>query len=128
VDDLERILEAPKPTDTEAAVMVTAEYRVAMGAVLLAFARAQTSSRLLLTSRYDVRHPDGAGGDLAAELVRIPLAPMPERERLKQLRAAERVLGREDGTTGEAAQELLRERWWLLRATRDCRRSSPGRC
>jgi hypothetical protein len=88
--------------------MVTAEYRVAMGAVLLAFARAQTSSRLLLTSRYDVRHPDGAGGDLAAELVRIPLAPMPERERLKQLRAAERVLGREDGTTGEAAQELLR--------------------
>ena len=107
VDDLERILETPTPTDTEAAVMVTAEYRVAIGAVLLAFAQAQTASRLLLTSRYDVRHPDGAGGDLAAALVRIPLAPMPERERLKQLRAAERVAGREDAATGEAVQELL---------------------
>ena len=107
VDDLERILETPTPTDTEAAVMVTAEYRAAIGAVLLAFAQAQTASRLLLTSRYDVRHPDGAGGDLAAALVRIPLAPMPERERLKQLRAAERVAGREDGATGEAVQELL---------------------
>ena len=107
VDDLERILETPTPTDTEAAVMVTAEYRVAIGAVLLAFAQAQTESRLLLTSRYDVRHPDGAGGDLAAALVRIPLAPMPERERLKQLRAAERVAGREDAATGEAVQELL---------------------
>ena len=63
--------------------MVTAEYRVAIGAVLLAFAQAQTASRLLLTSRYDVRHPDGAGGDLAAALVRIPLAPMPERERIE---------------------------------------------
>ena len=54
-----------------------------------------------------MRHPDGAGGDLAAALVRIPLAPMPERERLKQLRAAERVAGREDAATGEAVRELL---------------------
>ena len=30
IDDLERILETPTPSDTEAAVMVTAEYRVAM--------------------------------------------------------------------------------------------------
>jgi hypothetical protein len=112
VDDLERILEIPAPNDTEAAVMVTAEYRLALGAVLQAFAQAQTASRLLLTSRYDVRHPDRAGGDLAADLARIPLAPMPERERLKQLRAAERVAGREDATNGEAVQALLSRALW----------------
>ena len=67
------------------------EYRVPLGAMLRAFARVQTSSRLLLTSRYDIRHPDGAGGDLAGDLVRVPLTPMRPRERIKQLRAAERL-------------------------------------
>jgi hypothetical protein len=96
VDDLESVLEVPEPDDEHAAVAIADEdHRNALGAVLRAFAGAPTASRLLLTSRYDFRLPNGIGGDLAADLVRVPLAPMPPRERAKQLRAAERLAGRE---------------------------------
>jgi hypothetical protein len=46
--------------------------------------------------------PTMRGRDLAAALIRVPLTPMPPRERIKQLRAAERLLDREDaaGDTG----------------------------
>jgi tetratricopeptide (TPR) repeat protein len=107
IDDLERVLEPPAPEDAGTGVMVTEAYRPVLAAVLRAFARVQTSSRLLLTSRYVCRLPDGAGGDLAAALHRVPLTPMPERERRKQLRAAERLAGRE-GEAGEAAPLLER--------------------
>ena len=41
--------------------------------------RGDPRSRLLLTSRYDVRLPDGRGNDRAAGLVRVPLRPMDAR-------------------------------------------------
>jgi tetratricopeptide (TPR) repeat protein len=75
--------------------------------MLVAFERAQTRSRLLLTSRYDFRLPDGQGGDLAAALVRVPLAPMRARERIKQWRAAERVAGRATAELDAAGTALL---------------------
>lgn len=105
VDDLERILERPAPGDmlTE----VQGDYRAPLGAILKAFARTPTRSRLLLTSRYDFTLPDGLGGDLAGEVVRHPLIAMPERERVKQLRAAERIAGRDAVPTDARAQALL---------------------
>ena len=107
VDDLERILDTPAPGG--ALTGVAAAYRVALGAILQAFAKARTGSRLLLTNRYDFRLPDGKGGDLAAGLVRVPLVPMAERERTKQLRAAERIAGHDGAALGKEAQRLLNE-------------------
>jgi tetratricopeptide (TPR) repeat protein len=105
VDDLERILETPSQSDAATGIMQT--YQEPLAAVLIAFERAQTASRLLLTSRYDFRLPDGRGDDLAAALVRVPLAPMRARERIKQWRAAERVAGRETAELDEAGRALL---------------------
>jgi hypothetical protein len=105
IDDLERILEPPSQSDAPTGVL--AAYRDPLKAVLLAFDRASTQSRLLLTSRYEFRLPDGAGGDLAASLVRVPLKPMAARERIKQWRAAERSTGRETAELDKAGDALL---------------------
>jgi tetratricopeptide (TPR) repeat protein len=105
IDDLERILETP--TQSDAPTGVAPAHRDALAAVLLAFDRAPTQSRLLLTSRYDFRLPDGRGGDLAKGLVRVPLKPMAQRERNKQWRAAERVAGRATAELDAAGKPLL---------------------
>jgi tetratricopeptide (TPR) repeat protein len=105
VDDLERLLEAPKRSDAPTGVLPV--YREALAAVLGAFDRAPTRSRLLLTSRYNFRLPDGAGHDLADALARAPMKPMAERERLKQWRAAERAAGRETAELDAAGNALL---------------------
>lgn len=87
VDNLEQILEPPQPS-SQAPTPVQVRYRAVLGALLSAFGKARTESRLLLTSRYRFTLPDGRGGDLADHLAPIPLQPMAERDRLKQLRAA----------------------------------------
>lgn len=91
IDDLERILETPQPGDVLTGV--AAEYRLPLAAVLSAFERARTRSRLLLTSRYDFTLPDGRGSDRAVSLARQPLREMTLEERLKQLRTAARLAG-----------------------------------
>ncbi|AGA90192.1 hypothetical protein Thimo_1398 [Thioflavicoccus mobilis 8321] len=88
VDDMERILARPAPG--QAATPVEPAHRAPLAAILTAFARAQTDSRLLVTSRYRFTLPDGQGGDLADGLVRVPLQPLEAGDRLKQLRAAAR--------------------------------------
>ena len=103
LDDLEQSLETPAADRPE--VQPAAGYRDALAAVLAAFGKATTASRLLLTSRYDFVLPDGAGGDLAAGLVRVPLAPMGPRERQKQVRAKARAEGKEE--TEAAAPETI---------------------
>jgi tetratricopeptide (TPR) repeat protein len=87
VDDLERILEKPQPL-SQGPTPVQPRHRAALSAILGAFDRARTESRLLITSRYRFTLPDGRGDDLAEKLVRVPLQPMAEGDRLKQLRAA----------------------------------------
>ncbi|BBK40815.1 hypothetical protein STVA_08350 [Allostella vacuolata] len=103
VDDLEQILEPPTPA--AAATGVQGRFRPTLAAILAGFARARTRSRLLLTSRYDFRLADGRR-DLAADLVRVPLAPMTDRERVKQLRAFERIVGQEAAALGARAVAL----------------------
>lgn len=89
MDDLERILETTGPSTT--ALLVQRAYRPVLAAILHAFQRAQTESRLLVTSRYRFSLPDASGADLAETLARVPLQPMDGTERMKQLRAAARI-------------------------------------
>lgn len=103
VDDLEAILETPAPAQTRTPVQ--AAYRAPLAAILSAFARAQTDSRLLLTSRYRFTLPDGRAGDLADGLTPVPLQTMDAVERQKQLWAAARTAQRE--TLSRAQERLL---------------------
>jgi CHAT domain/AAA ATPase domain len=63
IDDLEQILETPKPG--EANTPVKTAYSVALASVIAAFRDAETESRLLLTSRYTFALTDARGDDLA---------------------------------------------------------------
>ena len=95
IDDLERILEEPRPGQMQTPIKEApgrpAAWRESISAVLRAFKAANTTSRLLLTSRFDFTLPDGQGGDLADILERVQLLPMETREREKQWQAAERL-------------------------------------
>ncbi len=94
IDNLENILETPRPDHSRTTVPILPEYRLMLEAVLKAFGEAQTTSRLLLTSRYDIHLIDDNTRDLTADLVRLPLTPMLPQERARQLRNAERLAGR----------------------------------
>jgi tetratricopeptide (TPR) repeat protein len=107
VDDLEQILEPPRPGEVKTPVAdgpgSVDTWRSALGSILRAFAAAETESRLLLTSRFDFTLPDGKGGDLAADLDRVHLPPTDESERLRQWRAAQHVAGHAESE--ESAEE-----------------------
>jgi hypothetical protein len=72
IDDLEQVLDTPRPGQTGTPVQDAPgepdAWRASLGAVLRGFQAAETASRLLLTSRFDFTLPDGRGGDLAAAL------------------------------------------------------------
>jgi tetratricopeptide (TPR) repeat protein len=99
IDDLEQILETPKPGEANTPVKIA--YSVALASVIAAFRDADTESRLLLTSRYTFALTDSRGDDLAARLAPVQLPPMDETQRDKQLRAAARLAGAEHA--GDAA-------------------------
>ena len=115
MDDLERVLETPGPS--AAVTLVQAAYRPVLAAILHAFQRAQTESRLLVTSRYRFSLPDGSGGDLAEALARVPLQPMDDTERTKQLRAAARIAKVDDLAGVDTA---------LLQRALDAAQGNPG--
>lgn len=114
IDDLESILETPSAAATAAATPVQAPWRAPLAAVLAAFAKVNTPSRLLITSRYTFSLRDAHGHDLATALTTVPLRPMVPAERIKQLRAvvavdalpqidgllAQRALAAADGNPG----------------------------
>jgi hypothetical protein len=82
IDDLEQILEAPRPGQN--ATPVKAEYGPVLAAIIGAFRDAGvTDSRLLLTSRYTFALTDSGGDDLARRLIDVPLPPMDEVQRDK---------------------------------------------
>jgi hypothetical protein len=102
VDDLEQILEQPTPG--EAATPVKATYSQVLAAIIAAFRDAKpTNSRLLLTSRYTFALIDSRGDDLSARLVHVPLPPMDDAQRNKQMRAA--ALLAEKAVTGKGEVE-----------------------
>ncbi|WP_291992172.1 CHAT domain-containing protein [Candidatus Accumulibacter sp. ACC003] len=99
VDDLERVLETPLQSD--APTPVAAAYRAPLAAILSAFSRTPTASRLLLTSRYRFTLSDARGRELAAQLRYVPLRPMDEGDQYKQLRVALRGAQRPHQTIDE---------------------------
>jgi tetratricopeptide (TPR) repeat protein len=101
IDDLEQILETPKPG--EANTPVKTNYNVALASIIAAFRDAETDSRLLLTCRYTFALTDPRGDDLAARMVPVQLPPMDETQRDKQMRAAVRVASAEPA--GDAAAQ-----------------------
>ena len=110
VDDLEQILDPPRPGQTRTPVADGAgsvdAWRMALAGVLHAFAVASTESRLLITSRYDFTLPDAGGRDLADGLARVQLPPMDRGERSRQWRAAERAVGLTELDERADAREL----------------------
>ncbi len=105
IDDLERLLEAPK-AGYEAATPVKSAYRAVLAGVIRAFCRTrgQTRARLLLTSRFTFTLPDGLGGDWADRLRAVPLTPMSTRQREKQFRAARALAGPDAPGAPEAGE------------------------
>lgn len=93
LDDFEQSLMSPE-RGVEALVPAPT-FRAAVAALLHAFAETNTASRLLITTRYDFAVPDGAGMDLSAGLMRVPLTPMKNRERIKQFQATARTTEKE---------------------------------
>ncbi|MFC7455075.1 tetratricopeptide repeat protein [Insolitispirillum peregrinum] len=90
IDDFEQALEPLRLGQTQ--VWPRAELWPTLAAVLTAFRDHRGQSRLLITSRYDFALPDGAGGDLAGWLIRVPLVGMTAREQHKQWVAAARAV------------------------------------
>jgi esterase/lipase superfamily enzyme/tetratricopeptide (TPR) repeat protein len=119
VDDLEQILETPKPG--EANTPVKTDYIVALASVIAAFRDADTESRLLLTGRYTFALTDARGEDLAARLVPVQLPPMDETQRDKQLRAAARLAGAD--YAGHAADQ---NRAALEARIKEAAKGNPG--
>jgi tetratricopeptide (TPR) repeat protein len=101
IDDLEQILETPKPGEANTPVKTT--YNVTLASIIAAFRDAETESRLLLTTRYTFALTDARRDDLAARLVAVQLPPMDETQRDKQMRAAARLAAASTG--GDAADE-----------------------
>jgi esterase/lipase superfamily enzyme len=102
IDDLEQILETPKPG--EANTPVKTAYNVTLASIIGAFRDAETESRLLLTSRYTFALSDARGDHLAARLVTVQLPPMDETQCDKHIRAAAQLARGEPGM-GAAADE-----------------------
>jgi tetratricopeptide (TPR) repeat protein len=119
IDDLEQILETPKPG--EANTPVKTNYSVALAAIIAAFRDAETESRLLLTSRYTFALTDAGGDDLAARLVPVQLPPTDETQRDKQMRAAARLAG-----TEHASDAADQNRAALEARIKDAANGNPG--
>ncbi len=102
IDDLEQILETPKPG--EANTPVKTVYSPTLASIIAVFRDSETESRLLLTSRYTFVLTDARGDDLAARLVAVQLPPMDETQRDKQMRSAARF-ARAESAGGAATDE-----------------------
>ena len=110
IDDLEQILDTPRPDQTVTPVKDADgspdAWRQALGGVLRAFDASHTASRLLLTSRYRFTLPDGRGRDLANVLEAVQLRPMEQKERQKQWQAAAQLEARPEADPSDEQKAL----------------------
>jgi len=106
IDDMEQILEAPAPGQERTPVQDA--YRAPLQAVIQGFDRADSASRLLLTSRYRFTLLDGKGKEWESRLFPLQLRPMEPHEQAKQWRAAQAVGGSVEENAAEIAARALR--------------------
>lgn len=99
VDDFEQALEE----SSSGLHHVKSHLVDALRAVISAFDRADTASRLLFTSRFQFALPDAAGHELATKLSDLPLPPMAEEEAERQAAAK---LRESDEPTPEALKNV----------------------
>jgi tetratricopeptide (TPR) repeat protein len=88
IDDFEQALDPPAPAG--GLHRLQPELVDTYQALINAFAKAHTDSRLLFTSRYDFTLPQG-NQDLAQALLHVPLPPMTSVESRKQAEAKKRT-------------------------------------
>jgi len=96
IDDLEKIL-APPVGDSNI-YGVEKDYRPTLIAIISAFKKAKTKSRLLLTSRYDFDLADDLGHDISDRLFKLPLPSMNDTEAQKQYLAKYETVKKIKGT------------------------------
>ncbi len=113
IDDLEQVLAPPEPgrdlTPIKDAPETPEAWRRALTGILQAFDRLETTSKLLLTSRYRFTLRDDNGRDLATLLIPIQLPPMDHRERIKQWKAARHAVKRNQNIDHDRENELVRQ-------------------
>ncbi|MCP4107331.1 MAG: CHAT domain-containing protein, partial [Desulfobacteraceae bacterium] len=136
IDDFEKILKKPAGTGFHT---VDPDFIETVRAVIQAFNRACTKSRLLITSRYNFTLPSDRGEDMAGLLMPVHLPPMQNYESRKQAVAKARAIsvlhGKKDEDEAAEFRKLvnlcietakgnprLQDRLFTLAA------ESPGKC
>jgi tetratricopeptide (TPR) repeat protein len=123
IDDLERILEAPAGVGDP--WRVAASHVPVLRALLRAFGRARTASRLLLTSRYSFTLPDN-GADLAAKLFLLQLPPMDAASARLQALRREQAQPETAAPAGAEAEAEAERRDALVARALDVAGGNPG--
>ncbi|SKA70493.1 AAA ATPase domain-containing protein, partial [Thiothrix eikelboomii] len=115
VDDLEQhaLDELKTASATDGKVGVKRAYQNALRGVIEAFARADTPSRLILTSRHSFRVPDWRGQDVAEELLEIEVPDMNPVEQEKHWLALLQS-GAMTGARDEAQDRAFLEQIWAI--------------
>ena len=115
VDDLEQhaLEELKTASATDGKVGVKRVYQNALRGVIEAFARADTASRLILTSRHSFRVPDWRGQDVAEELLEIEVPDMNPVEQEKHWLALLQS-GAMTGARDEARDRAFLEQIWAI--------------
>jgi hypothetical protein len=122
IDDLERILEEP---ETGGPWRVKPAQGPMLQAVLRAFSRARTDSRLMLTSRYTFTLPD-ADGDLAQRLYALPLPPMDQAGARKQAWRREQSAAPPTAAPDAGEESAVEARRALFQRGIDLAQGHPG--
>jgi hypothetical protein len=123
IDDLEHVLD--EPATVGGSWRVKAAYVPVLRAVLRAFARARTASRLLLTSRYTFTLQDD-GVDLAARLFAHQLPPMDTTSARLQALRREQARPTKEALQGEAAEAETKRREKLITRAVEIAHGNPG--
>jgi len=119
IDDLERILEEPGAAGQR--WRVKADHVTVLTAVIKAFARARTDSRLVLTSRYTFTLPDSTG-DLGERLYPLQPSPMDPASARRQAQRRE-----QQAETKEPDDEpAILQRWRLIERAVNVAHGNPG--
>ncbi len=110
IDDLEKILYAPKSTSNLYGVKT--EYQTTLISIITAFKEAHTKSRLIITSRYNFDLVDKENKDIAGMLIKLPLGSMNDTDAEKQYFAKYGTIEKEKQNTKTGFEESFFNMKW----------------